>query len=393
MKLKNIILTFGLGTLCLSAPAAEFENIVNTIVGHSPTLKADRLRLQGELENLKGENIPADPEIEFERLWRSGEGENRWSAGISQELEWPGTYRARRKAISALSRAQAAQEAAAETEARLKASQLVIEIITAHKEIAILDEINASMQQLKTKLLTAWTNGEATILDVNKVKIEAIKSASRLETAHTQLRALEGELKAMTGGNEDIAVPSEIDLPLYPLKNEAEYMAAMESSPTMKAMQLTADAAESQTALTKSTRFPGFSIGYNHAYEDGAHFNGFSIGMTLPVWSRKHSMQSAADNALAARFDAIARHSEVTTKLHTDYANAKSIYAQMNEYGPLVEGVNNLTLLRKAFEGGELNLLDYLQEVNYFLEARLDYLTLSKEYALTTTALTIWLQH
>lgn len=393
MKLKNIILTFGLGTLCLSAPAAEFENIVNTIVGHSPTLKADLLRLQGELENLKGENIPADPEIEFERLWRSGEGENRWSAGISQELDWPGTYRARRKAISALSRAQAAQEAAAETEARLKASQLVIEIITAHKEIAILDEINASMQQLKTKLLTAWANGEATILDVNKVKIEAIKSATRLETARAQLLALEGELKAMTDGNEEIAVPSDLDLPLYPLKSEAEYMAAMESSPTMEAMRLTAEAAESQTSLARSTRFPGFSIGYNHAYEDGAHFNGFTLGMTLPVWSRKHSIQSATDNALAARFDAIARNSEVTTKLHSDYANAMSIYAQMSEYGPLVEGVNNLTLLRKAFEGGELNLLNYLQEVNYFLEARLDYLNLSKEYALSTTALTVWLQH
>ena len=111
-------------------------------------------------------------------------------------------------------------------------------------------------------------------------------------------------------------------------------------------------------------------------------FNGFSIGLSLPVWSRSHSTESAAATELAARLDLTARSVALETQLRADHTNAISLREQMQELGPVVDGVNNLTLLRKALDGGELSLLSYLQEVNYFLQARLDYLSLSKEYTL-----------
>ena len=83
-KLKYIIPTLGLCAIALSATGAEFETLVDKVVANSPTLQADRLRMESELEALKDENTLSNPEVEFERLWRSGEGENRWSAGISQ---------------------------------------------------------------------------------------------------------------------------------------------------------------------------------------------------------------------------------------------------------------------------------------------------------------------
>lgn len=165
-KLKYIIPTLGLCAIALSATGAEFETLVDKVVANSPTLQADRLRMESELEALKDENTLSNPEVEFERLWRSGEGENRWSAGISQEIDWPGTYGARRKAISALARAQDAETSAAEINERVRASQTIIGIIAARKEIAILEEIHTSMQQLEAKLLTAWNHGEATILSL-----------------------------------------------------------------------------------------------------------------------------------------------------------------------------------------------------------------------------------
>lgn len=388
MKLKNIILALTVCATAANATGTEFETLLDNIIDNSPTLKANRLRMAGELEALKSENMLPDPEVEFERLWRSGPGENRWSAGISQEIDWPGTYGARRKAITALSEAQAAEASAAEIKERVNAAQTIIGIIAARKEIEILDEIHVSMLNLEAKLLTAWKNGETTILDVNKVKIEAIRSASRLQSARMQLGSLQGELDAMTDGNSSVTiVPEGLELPISPLREEAEYLAALESSPILESLRLTAEAADRQTSLAKTSKWPGFSIGYNHAFEDGSHFNGLSIGIALPLWSRRHTARAAANNAMAARFNMIAAQSEYKAKLHADYAGATSIYSRMSQYGPLVEGVNNLALLRKAFDGGELSLLNYLQEVNYFLEARLDYLALSKEYAMLAISL------
>ena len=69
-KLKYIIPTLGLCAIALSATGAEFETLVDKVVANSPTLQADRLRMESELEALKDENTLSNPEVEFERLWR-----------------------------------------------------------------------------------------------------------------------------------------------------------------------------------------------------------------------------------------------------------------------------------------------------------------------------------
>lgn len=377
------------------AAASTFGNVVETIVASSPTLAADNARMQSELEALKAEGIPADPEVEFEHLWNGNGGENRWSAGISQEIDWPGIYRARARAIGAQSRLTEARQAARLTEARTAATSLLIEIIAAKKEVAILEEIDSSMRQLREKTLTAWNNGETTIIDLNKINIEAARNAARLEKAGAAVEALMAELQAMTAPETDIKALLEsfdaLELPLEPLETADTYLNALGNSPAMVESTLAIDAAQAQTALAKSRRMPGFSIGYAHAYEEGTHFNGITAGVRLPLWSRRSSVSAAAEAALAARFEATAARTALAAKVSADHAAATGVRRQMAAYAPAVEGTNNLALLRKAFEGGELSMLTYLQEVNYFLEARLDYLALTKEYALLSTSLNRYL--
>ena len=45
-KLKYIIPTLGLCAIALSATGAEFETLVDKVVANSPTLQADRLRME-----------------------------------------------------------------------------------------------------------------------------------------------------------------------------------------------------------------------------------------------------------------------------------------------------------------------------------------------------------
>lgn len=382
---KIITILLPLGIFCTMPTPARgdtFDEIVNRTVSNSPAIRASRARMASELEGMKADNMPPDPEVEFERLWRAGEGENRWSAGISQEIGWPGVYSARRKAIKSLEEAQKSLMAGDIVSERLKASQLLVEIIAANKETGVLTEINEAMQLLQAKYLRAWAHGETTILDVNKIKIEAVRSATALESAQSRLRSLKAELTAMSGNESAIEIPAGLDFPHESLGEMTQYLSALETTPELENLRKTAELARNSSAIANASRFPGLSLGYSHAYEDGAHFNGFSIGLSLPVWSRSHSTKSAHATELAARFDLAARTAALGTQLQADYANAMSLHEQMSSLGPVVDGVNNLTLLRKALDGGELNLLSYIQEVNYFLQARLDYIAASKEFTL-----------
>ncbi|MDE6126581.1 MAG: TolC family protein, partial [Muribaculaceae bacterium] len=116
-------------------------------------------------------------------------------------------------------------------------------------------------------------------------------------------------------------------------------------------------------------------------------FDGFSVGIGLPLYSRRHSSEASDARSLMAENRMRQMETELATGLRTDYIAAESLAAQMREMGPAVENSDNLRLLRRALEGGELSLLDYLQEVNFFREALLDYNALRRSYLLRIASL------
>ena len=122
-----------------------------------------------------------------------------------------------------------------------------------------------------------------------------------------------------------------------------------------------------------------------------SHFNGFSVGVTLPVYSRKHSLAAVRSRRMAAEFSSESLRMQLEQTVRVDFAGATTLRSQIALYAPVVENVNNLALLRKALDGGQLSLLDYLQEVSYFLRARLDFIDLNTEYTRTAFALSRYL--
>lgn len=384
--------------ICMAAPAANadtYSDLVASLVNAAPEVKAEHMRSQSAIQALKAENVPDNPEASFEHLWANGQTENRWNAGISQNLPWPGTFGARKKVIKAMESEAELNLASATLEARMKIEKILIDIIAAKKEIAYMEEIHKGMTALLDKYNKAWEHGETTLIDLNKMKIEVIQSGASLTHARASLKGLMAELATYVGDSginlEAACAPLE-EFPMFRLAALDDYMAGIENSPAIRALEARIDVDRRNAELAKASRLPGFSLGYNHAYEEGFHFNGFSVGLTLPVYSRKDAVSAANSAALATGFERISLRKQTEADVISNYSHANSTREQMNQLGPVVEGTNNLALLRKALDGGQLSLLAYLQEVNYFLEARRSYLAYAKEYALLTLSLSPYLQ-
>ena len=73
--------------------------------------------------------------------------------------------------------------------------------------------------------------------------------------------------------------------------------------------------------------------------------------------------------------------------LDSDYAKAQSLKRKLDRLGPVIDTTDNLRLLRMALDGGELSLLEYLQESNYFIEAIREYNAASYGYACALASL------
>ncbi len=375
------------GAIALGVHAADaqgqFSDIVRRIAADAPSYSAEQARLQANVESMRAENVLENPEVEFERLWSAGPADNKWSGSLSQAFDWPGAYGARSCAAAALATAGRLELDETFRQLQVKAAENTLQLLAARRKVEILTEVHESMTRLRQEYDRAWQMGETTILDVNKMKIEEIRSATELEQARAEMNAVKADLISMAPNSAAVEDAMElVDFPYVELASAGDYTAAVENAPELRYYSAIAEAENANVAVAKAQRLPGFSLGYVHAFEEGTHFNGLSVGVSLPVYSRRHAVAAADQLGLAARLDLVARRVELETQIAADYASATSLKEQIARFSPLVEGVNNMALLRKALDGGELSLLDYLQETNYFLRARLDCLALLRDYTL-----------
>lgn len=141
-----------------------------------------------------------------------------------------------------------------------------------------------------------------------------------------------------------------------------------------------AQAMASQAETVKASSFPGFSVGFTHEYEMGERFNGLTVGITLPIFSNRK--KTAAARQSQAAFEAQSQQIATATNadIEADYAVATRLKSEIGQYRTVLDDSNNMRLLRKAFDSRHITLVDYLQQVNFFLEAEVDYIETEYQY-------------
>ena len=259
---------------------------------------------------------------------------------------------------------------------------LLIDIVNVQKQLDLMYKIDSQIDSLMIKFQQGFNNGEVSRLDINKLKIEKLNISREINQLKNQQNELEATLLQENGG-KDISVilsslkeyPNESILPKEKYEEELR-----ENDPQMTHFSLLAQSQELSAKVVNMSKFPGFSVGYKLENELGTFFNGFSIGITLPTFSQRH--KTAAIKASQAAIALQSNEFEIgrLAQLNVQRENAISLYQEIEAYRPTLENQDNITLLKKAFDGGQINLITYIQEVNFFLEAQQNYLDIEYRY-------------
>ena len=378
------------GIFCFPTMAQTgYQTLTERLATASTAPDAVTWGVKAEKEALRAEIIPSDPEVEFEYLWPGKGGEaNRWSAGISQELPNFAKNAATRKVIAALDSLESLRREAALTDARLDAENRLLAIIAARKDAELIRQLSEGFDKLEQTYRKAWEKGEVSILDLNKIRIEQARAAASLEEAEGTLRALVDETVAVSRGALTAAeLEGLTDYPARALQTIERYRELLACSPQIGVLDASSAVADLKLRLAGKERFPGLTLGYVHAFEEGSHFNGFSASLSLPVFSRNAVKATAHAELFSQTAENIAARASMEASLDSDYAKAQSLKRKLDRLGPVIDTTDNLRLLRVALDGGELSLLEYLQESNYFIEAIREYNAASYGYACALASL------
>lgn len=78
---------------------------------------------------------------------------------------------------------------------------------------------------------------------------------------------------------------------------------------------------------------------------------------------------------------------KIASELQGEYDVACELRELLREYRGVINDDSNIELLRKALDSGQINFLTYMQELNYFLSARRDFLEAHYRYHIAVARL------
>lgn len=383
--MKTIAVTLAALSMTLGAAAqSAYQTYIARAVEGNPDIASQTAQIAADRATAAADNALGGPEIDFEHLWATQGSDRRWNAGISQELSVPALYKARANAADARAEASRLVLLSVKADKALSVKQLILDIVNANRRLLFYSDVAANLQRIADKTQRSFRLGNATILDVRKLQLAQTDNDRTVSEIKADIAQLTASLRGYGLTDLDSATTSRwFDYPAQALQAPTPDGEAL-----LEAIrQAEIKAGQQQSRAVRLEAWPSLTVGYKHAYEERQHFNGIGISLTLPGFSQKKRREAAELQAKALELAAQDRATVQDAETQGLYNTAVELRGIMNQYRELSADNSWLELLRKAFEGGELNVIDYLNEVRLFAETRLGYLDMQYRYNLAVARL------
>lgn len=383
-------LLIGLLALGLSMNAqaqSDLKEILQAVENNNLSLKSQNVFIESQKIGYKTETNLANPELAFEKNFSDIDG-NPYEILISQDFEFPTVYFQKSKIKKAKTSNLENIRQQSRQDILLSAKKTCLNLIYQNKRKAQLTSRYENAQKLVLFFKKKLEQGDANILEMNKVKIVLLNIKNQLQLCNTQVSNLKEELKQLNGGNT-----IEFNSKLYPTELIDEDFAKIEmdvlnNTPNLNKMKADMDIASQQTSLAKNQVLPKLNLGYRYLNSDiQKSFNGINLGISIPLWESRNKVKFAKLNQLSHESQYYSEEKQVMSETQKNYRKYQGLKASLAEYQLILDGSNMNELLKKALDFGQISSIEYFMESIYFYESYDTYLQVEKEYHLAVADL------
>lgn len=268
----------------------------------------------------------------------------------------------------------------------LDARLLCIQLVHQQKLATLLKRQHDCMARLTSHCETNLQQGNATVMDLNKTRLEAMKLTTAMEECNAQISEIKTTLTALNGNKElafdGIAYPT-IDALPDDATLLAQYMA---NDLELKSAQLQNETINREISLTRQENLPSLSVGYrrNTALEERSH--GFLVGAAVPLFSNRNRTRAAK-----ARLESAEAETE-HQRIHTE-SQIRSLISQMHATRNALQAYDaalmqtSMDTFVKACQEGEISVIDCCREQADILEKMQEMLELEQQYHLIVASI------
>lgn len=348
-----------------------YDDVKSLVEQNNVQLRKLREEQLAEISASRVENNLANPEVEFDRLWGKGSDASKWGLSVTQSFEYPGVYRARRRSIDAMKEASELRYKVELANSVIEVKELLVEVAYCNKAMTLERKIVEDMKLVSQMLEKSFENGESTILEVNRAKIELANNVVKLNELERRRKECLARLFVM-GIDMSQSEIEELTYPIQRIQELENYYSMIEND----VVSQYADKLKRAEILKGKARtlemLPEVTVGYLHEREEGTDFNGFSVGITLPFFSHRGKKALSRSLINAAELDGRMYLMEMRATVDASYNRAVKSKELLDMLATVFYNNNHVELLGKAFRGGQMSAIEYLREIAYYRESERD---------------------
>lgn len=368
--MKKIIFSLLAFAFAIALPAQQsIDAVLNEIEANSTTLSALREQIEAQKIGNKTNIYLPNPEVEFNYLWGSPTAiGNRTDVLATQSFDFPTAYLHRKRISGMENQHLDLQYKSERINLLLQAKQLLINLTYYNALAKEYENRLENARRIAASYDIRYKQGDTNIIEKNKSQVNLTTVENEMNSINIERGALLSQLKALNGGREirfdDTAL---LSAPL-PVSFDEWFSLVEAKSPALQYLSKQIDIDKEQIKLNRSLGMPKFHAGYISERVVGEDFKGVSVGISIPLWENKNKVRHAKAQLRTA--EAVLEDNKIQFYNHLQQLYAKSLGLQENaaKYRQTLSSHNNESLLKKSLDLGEISLLTYLLEAEYYYD-------------------------
>lgn len=360
--------------------AQSIDEVLRQIEQNNKELQSQQHATRVAQLEVQTQNNLEDPSVEYSPFYTKGiTGMSSSELVVTQGFDFPTLYAARSRSGKLQREALHRQYEATRRDILLNAKNLCLDLVMLNKQQGLLEERKKNADELLALFEKRLEEGDAGILEVNKIKMERMSVQTEVSLNNAAHRTALQQLLAMNGN-----LPMDFTSRDYPqveaLKDyNALYDEVMATDATLLAADAAARAAEKNISVSRQSWLPKLEIGYRRNTSLDEKSNGFLIGGSLPIFSNRKKHQIVRAQAISAQYQLDNARLQAEAQVQSQVNEMQQLTTAMQAYD--VELMHQtLDMLKEAVTAGQLSIIDYYTEADNVYRNLQAYMELENQY-------------
>lgn len=381
MNKLNTFLAVGALLVSLGeAKAQAIDEVLRNIERNNKELHASAKDAEAARMEVQTQNNLEDPSVEYSPFYTKGiSGMSSSELVVSQSFDFPTLYAARHSSGKLQKEVVDRQYQVERRELLLSAKNLCLDLIMLNKQQAMLSLRKKNAGDLLTLFDERLKQGDAGVLDINKIKMELMNVQTEVAQNNAAHRTALQKLLAMNGNLPIEFSASEYPQTKAPVGYDELYDEVVATDATLQMADASARAAEKNVSVQRQNWLPKLEVGYRRNTSIDEKSNGFLIGGSLPLFSNRKKNKIARAQAVSARLRLDDVRLQTEADVQSRYNELRQLDEAMRAYDVTLM-TNTLSLLKEAVTEGQISVIDYYTEADNVYNKLMAYYEVENRY-------------